>query len=420
MTHSRPVDTAYEPVRVVLYSHDSQGLGHVRRNLSIAHHIAQTVPALTGRPVAGLLVSGLPHAAAFPLPAGFDWVFIPSVHKSKGEYASRSLGTTTKLLVKLRSQLLEASLLGFAPDVVIIDRHIFGVMRELQGPLATLRQQHPKAHIVLGLREILDAPEVAHAEWYKNGDPEDLREVIDSLWIYGDPAIHHPVSSGEIPDVLADKARFTGYLALGRELTEPSGQAHPENPFILTTAGGGEDGFALLDTMVQVEPPAGYDHLVVTGPQLAAERFHHLVERAAPGVQVIHSLPGLSQLIGQASAVVCMGGYNTTNEVLATDTPALIVPRETPRTEQLIRARALAKAGVADYCRTADLTVERARTWVTQATGRVVDRTHIERDGLWRTATLVAEILAAQPNNQGAPTPSLTAPITLQEDSWPA
>ncbi|WP_326502482.1 hypothetical protein [Rothia nasimurium] len=61
-----------EPVRVVLYSHDSQGLGHVRRNLAIAHHIARTVPELTGRPVAGLLVSGLPQASVFPLPAGFD------------------------------------------------------------------------------------------------------------------------------------------------------------------------------------------------------------------------------------------------------------------------------------------------------------------------------------------------------------
>ncbi|WP_421084516.1 glycosyltransferase family protein [Rothia nasimurium] len=417
MTSTFEEELRLDPIRVVLYSHDSQGLGHVRRNLALAHHIAQTVPALTGRPVAGLLVSGLPHAAAFPLPAGFDWVFIPSVHKAKGQYASRSLGTTTQLLVKLRSQLLEASLLGFAPDVVIIDRHIYGVMRELQGPLATLRQHHPGTHIVLGLREILDAPEVAHAEWFKNGDPQDLREVIDSLWVYGDPVIHDPVKSGEIPAVLADKARFTGYLALGRELTEPEGQAHPEAPFVLTTAGGGEDGYALLETMVQVAPPAGYDHLVVTGPQLAAERFHRLVEQAAAGVQVIHSLPGLSQLIGQASAVVCMGGYNTTNEVLATDTPALIVPRETPRTEQLIRARALAAAGVADYCRTQDLTPEKASAWVAQATSQTLDRSHIERDGLWRAATLVAEILAPTPEAQPAPSHPTTPSLTQQEDA---
>lgn len=384
------------PVRVVLYSHDSQGLGHVRRNLAIAHHIARTVPELTGRPVAGLLVSGLPQAATFPLPPGFDWVFIPSIRKVKGQYASRSLGTTMPLLVQLRSQLLEASLLGFAPDVVIIDRHIFGVMRELQVPLEKLRALHPETHVVLGLREILDEPAVAHAEWFKNGSPANLRSIVDSLWIYGDPSVHHPVRSGEIPKELADQAKFTGYLALGRELAEPTGQPAPDRPFILTTAGGGEDGYTLLETMVQVQPPEGFDHLVVTGPQLAPEKFRQLVDGSASGVQVVHSLPGLSQLIDRAAAVVCMGGYNTTNEVLATATPALIVPREAPRTEQLIRAQALARQNVADYCRQQELTVERASAWVREAVKGRVDRTHIERDGLWRTATLVAEIVVGK------------------------
>lgn len=384
-----------EPVRVVLYSHDSQGLGHVRRNLALAHHIARTVPEVTGRPVAGILVSGLPHAAAFPLPPGFDWVFIPSIRKVKGEYASRSLGTATQLLVQLRSQLLSASLLGFRPDVVIIDRHIFGVMRELYQPLADLREQHPSAHVVLGLREILDAPEVAHSEWYKHGDPADLRQVIDSLWVYGDPAIHHPVATGEIPQELADKATFTGYLALGRELAEPADQSEPERPFVLTTAGGGEDGYALLETMVQVTAPAGHRHLVVTGPQLAAEKFRQLMTLAADGVQVVHSLPGLSQLIDRASAVICMGGYNTVNEVLATSTPALLVPREEPRTEQLIRARALSAHAAVDMCRQSELTVEKTSAWVADAITRTVDRTQVERDGLWRAATLVADIVMA-------------------------
>ncbi|WHS49747.1 glycosyltransferase [Rothia sp. SD9660Na] len=398
-----------EPVRVVLYSHDSQGLGHVRRNLAIAHHIARTVPELTGRPVAGLLVSGLPQASVFPLPTGFDWVFIPSIRKAQGEYASRSLGAPTSLLVELRSQLLHASLLSFNPDVVIIDRHIFGVMRELQQPLAALRERNPFAHVVLGLREVLDTPQVAYAEWYKNGDPADLRSVIDSLWIYGDPSVHNPVEAGEIPEELADKAKFTGYLALGRGEAEPTQPLEHARPFILTTAGGGEDGATLLETLVRARVPEGFEHLVVTGPQLAAETFNLLVQLAAPGTRVLHSLPGLSHYIEQAAAVVCMGGYNTTNEVLASSTPALIVPRETPRTEQLIRAQAMHSHGVVDYCRTQDLTVATAEDWLNQAVHRRVDRTHIERDGLWRTATLVAEIVVGSHR----PTPP-------QEDSCPA
>jgi len=44
------------PLSVLLYSHDSQGLGHVRRNLALAHHIAAR--AGTGG-LRGLVVSGL-------------------------------------------------------------------------------------------------------------------------------------------------------------------------------------------------------------------------------------------------------------------------------------------------------------------------------------------------------------------------
>ena len=103
-------------VRILLYSHDSQGLGHVRRNLTIAHHIARELPKRLGRPVAGLLVSGLAPASVFPLPEGFDWVTIPGIAKGENGYKPRNLGGTTQNLIDLRSSLLESTLLSFAPD----------------------------------------------------------------------------------------------------------------------------------------------------------------------------------------------------------------------------------------------------------------------------------------------------------------
>ena len=72
------------PVRVLLYSHDSQGLGHVRRNLTIAHHIAAAIPAATGRPVSGLLVSGLAPASVFPPATRIRWLTVsPGYPKEK-------------------------------------------------------------------------------------------------------------------------------------------------------------------------------------------------------------------------------------------------------------------------------------------------------------------------------------------------
>ena len=99
-----------EPLRIVLYSHDSVGLGHVRRNLVLAHALANQLPGLTGRPVTGILITGTPHAPGFPAPEGWDWVLLPGVGKSPGGYLPRNLSLPMAELVTLRSKLLKGVL----------------------------------------------------------------------------------------------------------------------------------------------------------------------------------------------------------------------------------------------------------------------------------------------------------------------
>lgn len=378
--------------RVLLYSHDSQGLGHVRRNLAIAHHLARILPQETGAEVAGLLVSGLAPASRFPLPEGFDWVTIPGICKGKGGYQPRNLPGGTHELIKLRSYLLEAALLGFSPDLVIIDRHIYGVWKELREPLMKLREQNPDVKVVLGLREVLDEPTVAAAEWEQLGDPEQLRALVDEVWVYGDPMVHDPIATGEAPPALRDRIRFTGFLAHGRRVTD-HGDSMAPRPFVLTTTGGGSDGQDVLRAAVAMRPPAGHQHIIVTGPQLDDADFVEIAAQAGPNTQVHRSWPGLSSQIAEAAAVISMGGYNTICEILATDTPALVVPREVPRLEQLIRARALQNVGALDMLRAPEVSSEALTAWAAEAVTRRADRSHIERDGLSVTGIYAADLL---------------------------
>jgi predicted glycosyltransferase len=44
-----------------------------------------------------------------------------------------------------------------------------------------------------------------------------------------------------------------------------------------------------------------------------------------------------------------MGGYNTLCEILGQGTLSLVIPRETPRQEQIIRARAFRRQNLVDY-----------------------------------------------------------------------
>lgn len=393
------------PIKVLLYSHDSQGLGHVRRNLAIAHHLARVIPEETGRPVSGLLVSGLPRASRFPLPTGFDWLTIPGIAKGEDGYRARNLSAATEDLINLRSSVLEATLLGFLPDLVVIDRHIYGVRKELRRPLRRLRAAKPGARVVLGLREVLDEPEVVAAEWKRLKNPLKLRELVDEVWVYGDRSVHDPIATGEAPPALTDRIRFTGYLAHGRA-DAPVGNAGLAHnpPFILTTTGGGSDGMELLRAAVAIDVPEGYQHLVVTGPQLDEDAVAEIQALAGPRTVVYQSLPGLVEHIENASAVIAMGGYNTVCEILATDTPGLIVPREHPRLEQLIRARAMEAAGATELMRFDAVSTDALTAWVADAVTRRADRSHIELDGLNVTAHYAAELLqrTAAPELAGA------------------
>ena len=390
-----------ETYRVLLYSHDSQGLGHVRRNLAIAHNLARRLPGAIDADVAGLLVTGLAPASRFPLPEGFDWVTIPGVSKGRDGYRPRSLSGATGDLIKLRSRLLQAALLGFKPDLVIIDRHIYGVWSELREPLMWLREQHPTVRVVLGLREVLDDPRVAAAEWERLGDPDRLRDLVDEVWVYGDPRVHDATSSGEIPPALASRALFTGYLAAGRADVDP----HPGRlvrPYVLTTAGGGSDGGPLVEAAAGARVPGGHDHIVVAGPQLDEDRFARAQALAGPSTTVVRSCPGLAHRIREAAAVVAMGGYNTVCEILATSTPALIIPREKPRLEQAIRARALSRASAIDTARQQAATPDLLSQWLAGAVRSRTDRSHVELGGLAAAARAATRLLTRTPEGEPA------------------
>src|SRR5262245_28669767 len=74
--------------RVLVYSHDTYGLGNLRRMLSICEHITEAIPD-----VAILLISGSPMAHGFRLPPRFDYVKLPCLTRVERErYGVKFLG----------------------------------------------------------------------------------------------------------------------------------------------------------------------------------------------------------------------------------------------------------------------------------------------------------------------------------------
>jgi len=61
--------------RIALYSHDAQGLGHMRRNLAIADALAEDGETSV------LLVTGAREAGLVPLPRNTDLLTLPALSK---------------------------------------------------------------------------------------------------------------------------------------------------------------------------------------------------------------------------------------------------------------------------------------------------------------------------------------------------
>ena len=382
---------------IALYSHDSVGLGHARRNRALAHSLARHLPALTGNPVRGLLVAGHPDAGRDRLPEGWDWLILPGLTRGRDGWTPRGLGLDAHALRDLRSGVITAALEALDPDLFIVDRHPFGIDGELLPVLETLRGRGCRT--VLGLREVLDTPRVAVSEWDGLGGAARVASLLDAVWVYGDHRVYDPRRTGELPGPLARMAEPTGYLSRGRPAARPGRASRPSPapppPYVLTVLGGGSDGADLARLAVAARAPHGCRHLLVTGPQVPADALEELRTLADDATTVVRTAPDVPELIAGAAAVVSMGGYNTIAELLDTDTPALVVPRSRRRQEQPRRAEALAAVGALETRRIEDLAPSDITAWWARAVTTRTERTGIDLDGLEVVPRLAAALIAS-------------------------
>src|SRR3989475_1963109 len=183
------------------------GLGHMRRNLLLAQTLGHP-----GRRAAFLMTAGAGEAPLLPTPAGVDCVALPSLWKDgAGQYHPRHLAVSLKEVLALRARTAGAALEAFAPDVLIVDNVPRGALRELDPVLESLRARG-RTRLVLGLRDVLDAPATLQDEWARAQNQDAVRAYYDAIWVYGDPAVYDPVREYAFAPDVAAKVRFTGYL----------------------------------------------------------------------------------------------------------------------------------------------------------------------------------------------------------------
>ena len=349
--------------RVLVYSHDTYGLGHLRRCLLLIERLA-ALPEVG--PI--LLATGSPRAEAFDLPPNCDRFALPALTKDhRGGYRARSLGTSLLDVLNVRTELLRAAAVSFRPDLVLVDHAPVGVMGELRPALEALSSRLVRPHFVLGLRDVIDEAQRVRREWSRTGAWDAVDTLYDRILVYGDPGVVTTARELGLPFRRPGAVRHTGYLA--RRM--PAGRVRAGLPTILVTTGGGGDGHHLLRAYASfletVPAPAPFRSIVVTGPLLSRRRRVEIRSRleGTPHPVEVHEFTNrFEDLLAGADGVVSMGGYNTVTEVLAARLPVLLVPREQPRLEQSIRAERLANAARVEWCPPGSLDVARLDSFV--------------------------------------------------------
>ncbi|MGV8938706.1 MAG: glycosyltransferase family protein [Allorhizobium sp.] len=328
-------------VRVLMYSHDTFGLGHLRRCRTIAHSLVGDYHGLQV-----LIISGATIAGAFDYRARVDFVKIPSVIKLRNsEYTSMDKHIDVSETIEMRKSIILNTATSFEPDIFIIDKEPLGLRGEVEDTLRFLKARGTT--LVLGLREVMDAPHLLDAEWKRNDTMHKIGQLYDHIWVYGPPDFHDPLVGLDVPDSVRSKMEFVGFLQRKSSKTILADAAD----YLLVTTGGGGDGSDLVRDVIgayKSDPTLTMKAVIVLGPYMPNEQRMHFVEQSAdnPNIEIIEFDSRMEDRIAGARAVVAMGGYNTYCEILSFDKPALIVPRTQPRLEQLIRARRAAELGL--------------------------------------------------------------------------
>lgn len=396
--------------RILLYSHDTYGLGHLRRNLLLCERFCQfeEEPAV-------LIATGSPRTQAFDLPKRCDTLKLPAVTKaSDGSYVSRTLPVSIEEVTRIRADLIVSAYRAFEPDLILVDHAPTGMRGELLPLFREIEREKQcrDLKVVLGLRDIIDDADRVREDWDRQDAWRWLDSLYDRILVYGDPRVRTTAQDLAFEEKYPGRVSHVGYLGR-RELLEgkprvsasdsrSTDQRPDADPTILVTAGGGGDGQcvmrAFIDYLESLPSRARFRSILVTGPFLSHSRYREIYERAEATphpVEVFRFTNRLPYHLLNASGVISMAGYNSVTEILASRVPCLLIPRSRPRLEQELRVERLSKWAEIDSVAMDDLDARAIGAFIEHAVakGRRCGAPRLDLDGLDRTGREIHRLL---------------------------
>jgi predicted glycosyltransferase len=386
----------------LVYSHDTFGLGNIRRMLAICEYLHQSM-----EDVSILILTGSPMLHSFRVAKGIDYIKLPCLKRSEaGDLGVRFLDLQSDEVIGLRKQLILSSVRSFRPDVVLVDKKPAGLAGELEPALRYVKAHMPACKVVLVLRDILDETAPTTEQWRKSRSDEAVEWFYDSVLVLGSAQIFDVRQEYLFSRGVQAKVVHCGYVKRQpgrrpRNVVRTELGVVRDDRLVLVTAGGGEDGCSMMEAYVRglefIPPQEKVKTLIVTGPEMPPARSALLMRQLAGrnDVTLLEFTDDLMSYMDAADLVISMAGYNTVCELLTLRKRAILVPRVEPVAEQRIRAERMSALGLFETVLPSELgpavLMERVLRQLREGANRAV-REFVDMEALPRIGNLIQQM----------------------------
>jgi predicted glycosyltransferase len=368
------------------------GIGHFVRSVELARALSRSFDVV--------LLNGGEPVPNYVLPPAVRCVQLPAIYKREQLDALIPVDPSMSLdaCLAARRALIEAVVGELAPAIVITEHFPFGLLFEAEAMamIAHARRVKPRARIVCSVRDVIESARGGRRDAHIC---EILNAEYDMVLVHGDPRIVPFTASFPMAAEIRIPLAHTGYIVRAPAPRAPASGA----PILLASVGGGRMGEELLDAAIDAHAIAArrWPHRLVVFAGAFQADVQRLRARAcddAPAQVRIHAFDDAHYraTLSMAAGLVCMGGYNTLLEAVASGLPALVYQRHFhgDNHEQALRVQLFDACGLIRAMGPEDLPPERmaARLLAFAATGARAD-TVVGIDGAERARQLLERLL---------------------------
>jgi predicted glycosyltransferase len=284
-------------------------------------------------------------------------------------------------------------------------------MGELLPALEAIKHSRIHTQVVLGLRDILDSPDVTIERWKVEGAYDVIERYYARILVFGMQDVYDVAEKYQIPESERKKVFYCGYVTnLATAVNAPKLRARylanqsSDVPLVVVMAGGGADAYPMMSTLFDALPKVLENQpcvlAVITGPFMPIDLIADLTGRSIGyPVHMMESVNDSLSHIAAADLVISMAGYNTTVEILRMKKPAILIPRAGPSAEQRTRARLFAEKRWVDMIDPDDLTPDILAERICQHLSQPFERNPNDLpdlDGASSAAKLTLSVLASK------------------------